>query len=243
MAFVHYWASFLLSLTGAGLSLKMPYADLDENLWPWMPRLLFVFNFTLFLWPSITKYTNTAAFPNHRYSNRGFNVANISLLCGRQLLRNHFFLICTCVRPVHHLSLLEDSENGLEPILQGRVHGGGPGACAGDWETSVKKRPMIPTWSLVFWLALNRCTGSYLNSSNIIWVLIFNWCLECSANIYFLPRRCVGQFIKWGRLFSVPGVLASYEILEKRPNLPCKVLFLGLNAQFIPGNHVHCIER
>ena len=46
-----------------------------------------------------------------------------------------------------------------------------------------------------------------------------------------------------GKTFSVPGVLASYEILEKRPNLPCKVLFLGLNAQFIPGNHVHCIER
>ena len=96
MAFVQYWASFLLSLTGAGLSLKMPYADLDENLWPWMPRLLFVFNFTLFLWPSITKYTNTAAFPKNRYSNGGFNVAKVSLLCGRQLLGNHFFNLYLC---------------------------------------------------------------------------------------------------------------------------------------------------
>ena len=234
MAFVQYWASFLLSLTGAGLSLKMPYADLDENLWPWMPRLLFVFNFTLFLWPSITKFTNTAAFPNHRYSNRGFNVANISLL----LVANYYaitFLICTCVRAIHHLSLMEDSENGLEPILQGRVHGGGPRACAGDWGTSVKKRPMTPTWSLVFWIASNRCTGSYLNSSNIIWVLIFNWCLECSANIYILPRRCLRQFIKWERLFLSRGSWPPMKFWKKGLICLAKSYFWGSMHNLYPA--------
>ena len=234
MAFVHYWASFLLSLTRAGLSLKMPNADLDENLWPWMPRLLFVFNFTLFLWPSITKYTNTAAFPNHRYSNRGSNVANISLLCGRQLLRDFFlnlYMCQTCTPPQPHGRFWEWIRTNP---TRTSTWGWSRGLCWGLRDIG-EKETMIPTWSLVFWLASNRCTGSYLNSSNIIWVLIFNWCLECSANIYFLPRRCVGQFIKWGRLFSVPGVLASSEILEKRPNLPCKVLFLGSMHNLYPA--------
>ena len=61
-------------------------------------------------------------------------------------------------------------------------------------------------------------------------------------SLYLLTSRVRGAIYQGKDIFC-PGGASLSVALEKGPNLPCKAVFLQLNAQFIPGNHVHCIEE
>ena len=63
------------------------------------------------------------------------------------------------------------------------------------------------------------------------------------GSILMTLKTGVRRAIYQGKDIFCPGGPGLSVALEKGPNLPCKALFLQLNAQFIPGNHVHCIEQ